>query len=484
MLPYKSLLNIDRSTRTPIYLQITQQVVQLIQDGQLGAGYKMPSSRLMADLLVLNRNTVTKAFEELEALGWITIQARKGVFVVDSFPTIQPIYWNKEQKRDSTETPVFPFYEFPHLHMPIPSGRQIGFDDGFPDVRLAPIDELARGYAKNMRQLAFENNLYYHDGLGHLGLREQLVHYLNETRGLNIDTEQIIITRASTMALHLALASTIKKGDAVIVGRNSYPTANMIVKHLQGELITIPVDEDGLVVEQIPSLCKKYRIRALYITSHHYHPTTVTLSPARRLQLMQFAEQYQFVILEDDYDYDYHYDNAPILPLASGDKNGLVLYFGSYSKLIAPAFRLGYLVGPKKLIQSVTRLRRIMDRQGDIILEKTVADLLAAGTIRRYLKKSWRHYKERRDVCCHLLEEQLNEYLTFKKPAGGLALWATFSNKIDLHKVSHTMQTKGVVFAQGRVYPNSQIRMGFASMNTEELEIAIEKLKKSIEENL
>jgi len=485
MLPYKSLLKIERANRTPIFLQITKQVIQLIQQGHLGAASKLPSSRALAILLDLNRNTVTKAYEELEALGWLEIKARKGVFVVESFPAVLPVEWTKEKKaKQETVIPTFEFYDFPALRLPIALGGQLGFDDGFPDVRLAPVNELARGYAKNMRQLAFENDLYYQDGLGHESLRAQLVIYLNETRGLNIKKEQILITRGTIMAIHLAIASTVRKGDKVIVGASSYQTANMVIEHFGGELLSIPVDEDGLVIEAIPDLCKRHAIRAIYVTSHHHHPTTVTLSPERRMRLMQLAQSHQFVILEDDYDYDFHFNNAPVLPLASGDQNGSVLYFGSYTKVIAPAFRVGYLVGPAKLIQSLPKLRRIFDRQGDRILEKTIADLLADGTIRRYLKKSWRQYKERRDICCSLLEAELGQYLHFKKPAGGLALWATFEESIDLLKLSKAMQTKGVYLSNGLTYqsPNANsIRMGFASMTIAELEYCVSVLKETIQ---
>lgn len=485
MLPFKSLLQIDRSARTPIYLQITNQIVQLIQQGQLLASSKIPSSRTLANLLSLNRNTVTRSYEELEALGWISIQARKGVFVVKNLPTITPLVWSKEtEKKSSVKKSSFSFYDFPHLTIPPAHGGQLGFDDGLPDVRLAPIDALARAYAKNLRQLAFENDLYYQNGLGHPFLREQLVLYLNETRGLNIHFDQIMITRGTIMSIHLAMASTIRKGDWVLVGTNSYPTANRVIEHFGGQIVKVPVDEYGLVVEAIPALCEKYPIRALYITSHHYHPTTVTLIPERRLRLIQLAEHYQFMILEDDYDYDYHFDNAPVLPLASNDPSGSVLYFGSYTKLIAPAFRVGYLVGPKELIQSLPKLRRIMDRQGDMVLEKTIADLLVDGTIRRHLKKSWRHYKERRDVCCSLLEDQLGSFISFQKPAGGLALWAQFSKEIDLPLLSKAMNKKGIFLSNGSRYSSNYIRMGFASMTEEELKDSIRILKETLEEAL
>lgn len=484
MLPYQNLLQINRTAATPIFLQLTNELVKLIQNGQLSAGAKLPSSRGFAQLLGLNRNTVTKAIEELEALGWVEILPKKGTFVVNTFPIVQPNDW-KGQKDivNQLKESHFNFYDFPALKNPKAYNLKIGFDDGLPDVRLAPIDELARGYARNLRQLAFERDLSYKDGLGNLDLRKQLTKMLNETRGLNITADNILITKGTVMAIHLAAAAAVQTGDKVLVGATNYKTADMILRHMGGEIIRLPVDDQGIQVDKIPTFCEKYTIRAIYVTSHHHHPTTVTLSPERRMRLLKMANRYNFVILEDDYDYDFHFDNSPVLPLASGDKDGRVLYFGSFTKMIAPAFRVGYLVGPVPIIQALPKLRRIMDRQGDTILEKTIADLIADGTIRRHLKKSWRHYKERRDFCCSLLKETFEELVDFQQPAGGMAIWVKFDKRIEVPKVSRMMRRKGIYLSDGSNYNPAgvalnSIRMGFASMNKEEIGKCVAELKK------
>ncbi len=486
MLPYQNLIHLDRKAATPIYLQLTNELVKLIQNGQLSPSAKLPSSRMFAQLFQLNRNTVTKSLEELEALGWVIIQPKKGAFVVDTFPIIRPNKWSKATDKNELATiNDFNFYDFPNLKRPRAFQPNFGFDDGLPDVRLAPIDELARGYARNVRQLAFENDLSYQEGFGNLALRQQLVKMLNETRGLNIKVTNILITRGTIMAIHLAAAASIRKGDKIIIGETNYQTANMMVEHLGGELIRIPVDAQGIEVAKIREICEEQTVRAIYVTSHHHHPTTVTLSPERRLQLLEMAKQYNFVILEDDYDYDFHFGNSPVLPLASGDVKDRVLYFGSFSKIIAPAFRVGYLVGPARLIRELPRLRRTFDRQGDTGLEKTIADLLIDGTIRRHLKKSWRHYKERRDFFCDLLKQELGDLVAFQKPTGGMAVWVKFDERIKVAQLSKQLQQKGIFFSDGSNYnpPNQElnsVRMGFAAMNLEEIERCVLTLKELI----
>lgn len=483
MLPYKNLIHLDRKVATPIYLQLTNELVKLIQNGQLSPSAKLPSSRTFAQLFQLNRNTVTKSLEELEALGWVIIRPKSGTFVVDTFPIVRPNKWVKDGNKSKENTiQKFEFYDFPQLKLPKAYEPNFGFDDGLPDVRLAPIDELARGYARNVRQLAFENDLSYKEGFGNLELRQQLVKLLNETRGLNIQVDNVLITRGTIMAIHLAAAASIRLGDKVIIGETNYQTANMTVEHLGGQLIRIPVDEKGIKVEAIPKICKQQTVRAIYVTSHHHHPTTVTLSPERRLQLLDLAKRYNFVILEDDYDYDFHFGNSPVLPLASGDIKDRVLYFGSFTKIIAPAFRVGYLIGPTRLIRNLPKLRRTFDRQGDNVLEKTIADLIMDGTIRRHLKKSWRHYKERRDFFCSLLKKELGDLVHFQKPTGGMAVWVKFDQRISIPHLSKQLLQKGIFFSDGSNYnPPDQdlnsVRMGFAAMNLEEIERCVLVLK-------
>jgi len=287
------------------------------------------------------------------------------------------------------------------------------------------------------------------------------------------------------MAIRLASEIILRKTDGVVVGETNYQTANLVFSHLGADLHTIPVDEKGIVVSAIPQLCKKHRIRLVYVTSHHHHPTTVTLSAERRMQLLQLAEQYNFVILEDDYDFEFHYANRPILPLASMLQSNRVFYCGSFTKAIAPAFRVGYLVAPSEAIRLLPKIRRLFDRQGAPILEAAIADLLMDGTIRRYLKKALKAYRERRDYFCVELENHFSDVIHFESPTGGLAIWTSYKRKISLSKLSLNLESKGVFLSNGKSYnPKGKnlnaTRMGFARMNQVEMEEALTLLNKQL----
>jgi len=205
----------------------------------------------------------------------------------------------------------------------------------------------------------------------------------------------------------------------------------------------------------------------------------------RRLKLLRLAEEYGFIVFEDDYDYDFHYLSKPLLPLASADPAGTVLYCGSFTKAISPAFRVGYLVGPENVISHLAQLRRIIDRQGDLILENSFAELLQNGVIQRHLRKSLREYRERRDVFCELLKTQLGEYLDFQVPDGGMAVWSRFSKEINLELLSEKALKKELVFSNGKHHDSpgnslNSTRLGFASSTVEELEKCVNILRNII----
>lgn len=485
MLPYKNLVQIRRKASTAIYLQIVEAFASLIQQGKLPAGTKLPGSRALGILLEVHRNTVTVAYEELAAQGWVEILAQKGVFVHQKIPIIKGQQLEGSDKKKSIKVGYgiqsIPFVE---SASPIPPSY-LKFDDGTPDVRLAPLKALGRAYRSIIQRPSFRRGLGYGETVGGLELRKELVQHLQATRGITLGLDNLLISRGSIMGLYMVARVLIKPKDLVVVGKLNYNTANMIFQESGAELAYIDVDEQGIVIEQLEYLCQQKQIRAIYVASHHHHPTTVTLSADRRLKLLELAEQHHFAIIEDDYDYDFHYQRNPILPLASIDHWRHVIYIGSVSKVIAPAFRVGFVAAHPDLIQEMGVLRRIIDRQGDFPLEKAIAELFQTGEIQRHIRKSLRIYHQRRDRLDELLRTYLSDVVTYEKPNGGMAIWTTFDASIDMKATAQKAFERGLFFSSGERYtvniPNLKAtRLGFASMTVDELEESVLILKKSI----
>ena len=198
----------------------------------------------------------------------------------------------------------------------------------------------------------------------------------------------------------------------------------------------------------------------------------------RRVKLMQLAKKYGFYVFEDDYDYDFHYTGHPIMPLAATNHGDFVLYAGSFTKAISPVFRVGYLVAHKEQIDLMAGIRRLIDRQGDNLLEIALAELLELGIIQRYLKKNRKIYETRRDAFCEHLESTMGKYLSFKKPQGGMSVWTAFDTSIDMEEMASRGIKKGLFFSDGHQHPLvNYTRLGFASSNEEEMQTAIEIFK-------
>jgi len=196
------------------------------------------------------------------------------------------------------------------------------------------------------------------------------------------------------------------------------------------------------------------------------------------LFLLCLANEYGFTIIEDDYDYDFHYCSSPILPLISADSRGMVVYVGTLSKTISPAIRTGYIIAPVNLLKEVVRLRQLIDGQGDPIMELTLAEMFDEGEIRRHMKKALKTYHERRDFFCGLLKDKLSDVIDFKRPDGGLAIWAKFDKSVPLPELSAKMKAKGTIISNGLINNTGKVslnavRMGFGWMNEKEAEKAI-----------
>jgi GntR family transcriptional regulator / MocR family aminotransferase len=308
---------------------------------------------------------------------------------------------------------------------------------------------------------------------------------LNLDRGLTTTPDNICLTRGSQMAIYLAARILAGSKDTVVIEELSYPPARESFRAAGAEVVSVGLDAHGMRVDELEAICRKKRVRAVYITPHHQFPTTVLMKPERRLRLMSLAEQFGFAIIEDDYDHDFHFSHQPMLPLASADPWGKVVYIGSMSKLLTPSLRLGYLAAPKSFIDRAAAEIMLIDRQGDPATELAVAELIATGELHRHIRKAMKLYAERRLHFAEILRERLGAIVDFDLPEGGLAVWVRFQKPIDFDALLSAARAKGVQFLPGTSFvtsgqPIHATRLGFASMNAAEIDTATRRLHRAI----
>lgn len=484
MLPYKSLIQLNRTSSVSLYVQLSNSFINLITNGTLHPSDMLPSSRVLADLIGINRNTVKLAYEELISQGWADSVERKGIFVLSKLPVISKYKpstpgpgTDREGGSFTWDNPFAGSSENDNHPKSI-----LTIDDGFPDIRLTPVDLLMREYRSLSKKFYGRNFLKYGLSKGSKNLRSALCRYLSDTRGLTIDPERILITKGSQMGIYLAAQLLLRPKDKIAVGLSNYRSADEIFRYSGARLIRIPVDKYGMDVDVLEDTLKRETIRAVYIIPHHHFPTTVTMSVERRMKLLKLAGEYRFAIIEDDYDFDFHYNNKPYIPLASIDHNRNVIYIGSITKTFAPALRIGFLIAGQEFVEACSSLRQLIDKQGDSLLEEAFASLYNTGEMERHFRKSLRIYKQRRDLFCEILCTDFKDVISFKVPEGGLAVWSIFDPAIDLKTLSQHALKKGLQIADGTFYDNevfkpNGLRLGFAALTEKEIIQSLELLK-------
>ncbi|TKK64464.1 PLP-dependent aminotransferase family protein [Ilyomonas limi] len=484
MLPYKSLIQTDRNSSVSLYIQVCNSFISLITNGTLQPSDILPGSRVLAELIGINRNTVKLAYEELVNQGWAESIERKGVFVLSKLPIRAKTVLPQANKNNSIQEPFIWTNNFKNA---IPSKNLqkniLTIDDGFPDVRLAPVDLLMREYRSLSRRFHGRKFLHYGSSKGSEHFRVSIGNYLSHSRGLTVSPENILITKGSQMGIYLATQLLLHPSDNIAVGMSNYLSADDTFKYAGANLLRIPIDDHGMDVDYLEEILLRSKIKAVYVIPHHHLPTTVTMSAERRLKLLNLAKEYRFAIIEDDFDFDFHYDNKPYLPLASIDHNQNVIYIGSISKTFAPALRIGFMVGSSAFIEAAASLRELIDRQGDTLLEEAFAVLFDNGEMERHFRKSLKIYKQRRNFFCSMLTSDFNDKIEFRMPEGGLAVWSNFDKKIDIIRMSDEALKKGLFIDNGNFYKNESfftngLRMGFASLRENEMVEALGILKK------
>jgi GntR family transcriptional regulator/MocR family aminotransferase len=479
--PWQFNIVLDRGMRTSVSQQIVHSVIEEIRRGRLRPGTPLPGSRELGERLGLNRKTVIQSYAELEAQGWVRSETRRGTFVAENLPQLDlPEGGRPDRSRMPSEPFFAPARMAASLSAELPEHGMLSFDDGAPDIRHVPADALARAYRNALRSTLRHRRLGYGDPRGSEQLRAAVSTMLNSDRGLATATENICLTRGSQMAIFVVAQTLVVPGDTVVVERLSYPPAREAFRRAGAAIASVGVDAQGLDVDGLERACRKHRVRAVYVTPHHHFPTTVLMTPERRMRLMLLAAQFGFAVVEDDYDHEFHFTHQPMLPLASFDGGGHVIYVGSLSKLLSPSLRLGYVSAPTSLIERIAGEIMLVDRQGDPATEGAVAELIEDGELHRHTRKMMRLYADRRTHFAQQLQDIAGSRVAFDMPEGGLAFWVKFAG-VDVLRLREECRERNLFVQSPRPFAADgadvgALRLGFASLDVDEITAATHRL--------
>ena len=421
----------------PLYQQLYIHLQSAVLTGDLKPGIRLPSTRALATLLNVSRHTVLHAYQQLIAEGYLDGTVGNGTFVARILPdhllTSPPPRHLVETPLAEPDTPRFSEQATlqltaPRMPMAPPNGAGVSprpFRFGAPALQAFPYKVWSRLLIRQARHLPASAFPYQHPA-GYLPLREAIAAHVMVSRGVRCTPEQILIVSGTQGGLDLAARLLIDTGDPVWMEDPGYLKARGAFLGAGAKIIPVPVDQEGLVVEA--GFARAPQARLVYLTPSHQFPLGVTLSLARRIALLDWARRADAYILEDDYDSEYHYTRRPLPALQGLDRNGRVIYIGTFSKVLFPALRLGYLILPPHLVEAFRTVRNLIDTHPPMLEQAVLADFILEGHFTRHLRKMRSLYAERRAA---LLEAAREINLQIHPPEAGMHCIAWLPEGMD-----------------------------------------------------
>lgn len=466
-------ITLDQDGRFPLYRQIMQQIQAQVLRGELAPGSRLPSSRQLAKEAGVARITVTQAYEQLLAEGYLVSRPGAGVYVAPDLPLLT-------EERPFTP-PLTAWGERVLAVTPSRSATTthlaIDFGIGRSFAQIFPYDVWRRLLA---RYLSTDDAMLsrYGSVAGFLPLRQALADYLAQYRGINCTAKQLVIVSGAQQVLDILTRLLLKPGDEVLVETPGYTVAYNLFRAYGAQLTALPVDDDGLPVEKIPA---NNQARLAFITPIHQFPRGGTMSLSRRFQLLQWAQQRDGLIIEDDYDGDLRYNGRSQFALQGLDKEGRVVYLGTFSKVLFPALRLAYVVLPPVLVAPFVQAKALIDRGSPTLTQAAIADFITEGHFKRHLGQLRQVYGQRRQALVAAITRFLPSDVHYAHLAAGLHVMLYLPKHCEETAVVQAAATVDVGVYPGAPYhlenpaPPS-ILLGFSGLSEAEIEEGVRRL--------
>lgn len=423
-------LQIDKNSEQPIYEQIRRQIVQLVRDGLLPPGSKIPSVRQLALKLGVGKNTVSQAYDELSAESIIETRHGSGTYITDS-PGIA-IEHNLRSAKDAgngDERPRMRWdpYNFRSEFFGLPMSRRdeelIDFTKASPDPELFPFERIKQVSA-NM--LWYPKEFFF--DVGHPQGYQPLVEHLEKQMALSgvpmaEGENDIIITAGFRRALDLVLGFILQPGQKVAVEVPTYSgLLNVLIAKRVG-IEPVPMDEHGMDTEYLEGLVRRGEISAVITIPTYHNPTGITMSQERREHLLDIAARFNLPVIEDDWGRELRYEGVAPPPLKAMDTGGHVIHIGTFSKVFLPGLRIGWMTIPSEIAVPQVRAKLGLDSGDSFFLQSLLHEFIMKGHFAKHVRKTLKEYKKRRNAMVSALKEHLPEGCNFSEPQGGFSVW-------------------------------------------------------------
>jgi GntR family transcriptional regulator/MocR family aminotransferase len=478
---------LDLTSDVPLYRQLYDALRDAILAGQLTAGTRLPATRVLAASCEVSRNTVVSAFEQLLAEGYLEGRVGDGTYVSQSLPdellqvraAPTPLQ-RRAQRGDLSQRGAL--MTRTRVASPRAEGSPQAFRPGTPAFDVFPFEVWGRLASRRWREPAYEL-FSYGDPAGYRPLREAIAAYLGPARGVRCSADQVIIVNGSQQGIDLAARVLADPDDLVWIEDPGYLGARAALIGAGLRLIPVPVDHEGIDVAAGLARCAGARLA--YVSPSHQFPLGVTMSLARRLALLEWAQRMGAWVLEDDYDSEYRYAGRPLAALQGLDREGRVIYIGTLSKVLFPGLRLGYLVVPPDLVDAFVNVRALTDRHGPLFEQAVLADFMVEGHLARHIRRMRALYAERRALLIELAQRYLAGMLEICPPEAGMHTVGWLPPGVDDLTASRCAAANGVdVPALSLYYQLSPARngllLGYAGVAEAEIHTGVQGLTRAL----
>ena len=487
------MLHLDRDSRTPLYLQIRNQLREMILDGTLSEGSRLPPERKMAAALGVNRSTVVNAYRELAADGLVEARVGRGTTVC------RPLVGEALSSRAAATHPlVWSEYFVPRseggrdpllrdLMALLTRADTISFAAGIPAPELYPLNDFRQAMT-HVLNTAGQTLLQPCPVEGYYPLRQTIAQRMAD-RGATLRAENILIVTGSQQGLDLIARAFLRAGDEVVVEAPSYLGALQIFSAAGTRLLGVPLDEEGMRLDILENILIRYRPKLIYTLPTFQNPSGCTMVPRRRLRLLELARRHRVPIVEDDPYGELYYTDQPPSPLLALDQDGYVIYLSSFSKSLFPGLRLGWVAAPRPVIERLSQIKQLADLHCSTLIQGAVHEFCQRGALDKHLDHVRDLYRQRRDAMLaalrHAQDTALTEHgragLEWDEPQGGFNLWCRLPPGLKARQLMAEAARQSVALVPGEVfYPDGggqeEMRLNFSCPPVSMIEEGIQRL--------
>jgi GntR family transcriptional regulator / MocR family aminotransferase len=478
-----------RDPRISAYRWLYSALRAAILEGRLHPGARLPATRDLATQYRLSRGSIVNSVEQLKSEGYVQARAGSGTYVSNTLPdellqvrsNANPALPPQQQQQRSRAQKFSAYAKRVHLFPNYAPRPTRAFRPNLPALDLFPTTLWAQVAARRLRKVS-TNFLMGCDPLGYLPLRQAVGDYLNTSRGVNCTTDQIAVVSGAQEAFDLVARLFLNPGDRVCVENPGYTGAATVFQSLGAKISHVPLDDEGMKLGE--STLRGARL--VYVTPGHQFPLGITMSLPRRLQLLESARKFGALILEDDYDSEFRYAGRPVPALQGLDRHGLVLFTGSFSKVLFPSLRLGYLVLPADLSDRVSATLSTTRRHAPLMEQAVLCDFITAGHFGRHLRRMRQIYAERLNVLLHTAQQNLAGLLEISGIEAGLQTVGWLQRGANAESAAAAAAKRNVEVTPLSIYSHGNaastgLQLGFAAIDAKEIRRGVQDLATALE---